>query len=312
MGETYAIDLRESRLQIGMHWKEQHIQVQPPPITLERIATWLRESGGFVPPYGPLTGELYFDPAGGGQVRIRHKDVPIVRNMRDIEPLWEGFATSVLCTGYLDGAFDVDFLTPLATRNQFEDNQAWRAFSDWLSAQVPLIADEVQDKLETIEIQQLVEVDAEARRLAGKALRTPMLRGLQLLGGTRSVRQKTTNNDKQGQGQTDGKEGKKKQEPRTLSSADTRGQGMAIRLVERPFSRSKRNLHSEYADDGRVIINTVHPHYKRFVDRGLPKTQVWYEALLIGKETVGYNYDGSADALERLLAFTCEVDGKLK
>ena len=87
---------------------------------------------------------------------------------------------------------------------------------------------------------------------------------------------------------------------------------MAIRLVERAFPRSKRTLHSEYDAAGRIIINTLHPHYKRFVDRGQPKTQIWYEALLIGKETVGYNYDGTADALERLVAFTCEVDAGIK
>ena len=40
--------------------------------------------------------------------------------------------------------------------------------------------------------------------------------------------------------------------------------------------------------------------------------EIWYEALLIGKETVGFNYDSAADALERLTAFTCEVEASGK
>ena len=51
-----------------------------------------------------------------------------------------------------------------------------------------LIAEDVQDKLDTLELQRLDQVEAEARRLAGRALRSPMLRSLQLLSGQRGQR----------------------------------------------------------------------------------------------------------------------------
>ena len=309
LSEVYALDLREARLQIGMHWKDQSIQVQAPPITLEPVAIWLSESGGFAPTLGPITGELYFDPAGAGQVSIRHKGLPIIRNMRDIEPPWEGFETSVLCTGYVDGAFDADFLTPLATRSHFEDNEAWRAFVDWIRNNVSLIAEDIQDKLDTLELQRLVHVDEEARRLAGRALRSPMLRSLQLLDGRRPTRG-TESKGKQRQKGSEERKGRTTR--RNVPPGGNRGTGMAIRLIERPFPPAKRSLHSEYDGEGRIIVNTQHSHYKRFVGKGQPKTQIWYEALLIGKETVGYNYDGTTDALERLVAFTCEVDAGVK
>ena len=185
LSELYAVDLKGKRLQIRLHWKDRTMQVSPPAVTLEQVAAWLSNQGGYAPTFGPVTGELYFEPAGTGNVSIRHKGLPIVHSMSEIEPLWEGFETSVLCTGYIDGSFDVDFLTPLATRSQFEDNGAWHTFVDWLRNNVPLIAEEVQDKLDTLEIQRLDQVEAEARRLAGRALSSPTLRQLQLLGGRR-------------------------------------------------------------------------------------------------------------------------------
>lgn len=311
--EMYAVDLREDRLHLSLHWKGRIVQVPPPAINLEQVAPWL-EAGGYVPVHGPVTGELYFEPSGTGRVSIRHKGVVIVRSVGELEPLWEGFSTSVLCTGYLEGAFDADFLTPLATRNQFEENGAWLAFGDWLQSNAPLIAEEVQDRIDTMELQRLDQVEAEARRLAGKALRSPMLRSLQLLGGTRPNRNRSR---KEQEGQLPlepTKTPKVPREPRTIPPTEEidRSAGMAIRLLERPFPPAKRSLHSEYDGEGRIIINTQHAHYKRFVGKGQTRTEIWYEAMLIGKETVGYNFDSATDALERLTAFTCEIESSIK
>ena len=87
---------------------------------------------------------------------------------------------------------------------------------------------------------------------------------------------------------------------------------MAIRLIERAFPPAKRRLHSEYAGAGRIIIDTQHSYYKRFVGKGQTKLEIWYEALLIGKETVGFNYDSADGALERLTASACEVEAGVK
>ena len=306
LSEFYATDLRAGRLRLVIEWKRSSIPLQAPPITLEPVASWLHEHGSFAPPFGNVTGELYFDPSGAGQVAIRHKGLPIVRDMRAIDPLWDGFVNTVLCTGYLEGAFDVDFLTPLATRNQFEDNDAWRAFTEWLNDHVSIIADDVQDKLETVEIQRLVQVDEEAKQLADSALRSPMLRGLSLLGGARPTRPTKPKKPKKPDPPDPPPKPTHPREPREPR------QGLAIRLVERPFSAHKRSLHSEYDDAGRIFINTLNTHYRRFVERGNEKTQVWYEALLIGKETVGHNYDHTNAALERLVAFSCEVNPNTK
>jgi hypothetical protein len=308
LADQFAVALRSGELRLSLWADDQETLVTAPEIKLEPIGAGFRDILVAGNPALPFKSELYFQPDGKGSVGLRHRGVYIIRDLNDIDPLWPDFEESGLLSGYVEGALDVDFLKPIPSRTDFDRDELWRTFTAWFQNISASIDQEVQDMRDDLDFAKLDQIQQKAMRIAADAFKSELLDDLPFLTGQMRKRAKRV----------------EKRKPTTtpkLRAATSMKRQM--RLGDKPVPKGPAlNFSEEALDDvrrhsrfdekwGIIRINNVNPHYKRFAS-GKVEAQIWYSALMIGKETIS-QYDqsgGSDDYLERLVSFVCEVQDK--
>lgn len=130
--------------------------------------------------------ELYYDPSGKGAVSIRHTGVTVINDIRK-SSIYE-LEESVYTSGNLWGFIDADFLTPLAARTSFEENEDWILLISELERILPDIEAEIELLKEEEASQKLSEIQKRAVQVALEILEEREFQDLELLGGLREKR----------------------------------------------------------------------------------------------------------------------------
>jgi hypothetical protein len=296
LAEKFEPYLREGWLAITIASGVGRFDVTPPRITLPRLMADLRTLA--LPGDGAnrVRLDLHFDPSGKGRVSIRHMGVTVVENMAAVTAY--GIEESVWATGWVRGAIDADFLTPLPSRTAFEENEQWISLLDLLDRYRPTLEAEIEAQLGGLRAKQASEIGERALRIARDILDLEEFQDLALPGGLSKRKRPRDTETKAGAKKT---AARKPRGPSTRPGDRSSPAGSRIRYEEVPFE-SGSTAHSRFVD-GVVQANTLHPDYTaaaRSLDRRLA-----YAALLIGKETIAFNDRSGAagDYLEKLLNF---------
>ena len=241
--------------------------------------------------------------SGHGRVAIRHHGVTVVEDLAGLTAY--GIEASAWARGFVCGAIDADFLSPLPARTGFEENDDWIAVLDLLDRYLPTLETEIDGHLAAHRAQQASEIGERALRLARDILDLDEFRDLALpgglakrgrpeppppLGGSSGSRRSPGGTRKRVRG--DPPKG-----PGTLPSA----RGQRVRYEEIPFEAGSP-AHSRFAS-GVVQANTLHPDFQQSARSA--DSRLAYAALMIGKESIAFNdRTGTAgDFLEKLLDF---------
>ncbi|HYT76866.1 MAG TPA: hypothetical protein VEL79_19075, partial [Vicinamibacterales bacterium] len=300
LAEKFDTYLREGWLTITIVSGVGEFEVRPPRILLPRLLADLRVLTAS-DPAKRVHVDVHFDPSGKGRVAIRHTGVTVVDNIAALTAY--GLEESAWAGGWVRGAIEADFLTPLPSRTAFEENEDWIALLDTLDRYRPTLDAEIDTHLSGLRARQASEIGERALRLARDILDLDEFRDLALPGGLAKRRRTPA---------PEAEPSKQGKAPRSRKRSAAPGErpsraGTRIRYEEVPFE-SASTLHSRFVD-GVVQANTLHSDYaaaSRSSDARLT-----YAALLIGKETIAFNDRSGAvgDYLEKLLDFYFKLQG---
>ncbi len=179
--EKFDSYLRRGSLEIVLECRGKVYKVEPQRIEFPRIGkdyeNWPLPSD----PEKRISLELYYDPSGNGKVSIRHKGIVVVENIREISAY--GLEESIFADPCLRGFVDADFLTPLAARGGFEENNQWFDFLKALDSLRLSIEEEVELLKMEEEDKRLTSIHKEAIDLTREILSEDEFQDLELLEG---------------------------------------------------------------------------------------------------------------------------------
>jgi len=290
--------LKKGWLNISIKIGSRNFDVEPLKIDLPRVAKGLNKL--YLPgqPNNIVYLDLYFDPSGKGTVAIRHMGVAVVENLKELSAY--GLEDSIYAEGFVRGFIDADFLVPLPARTGFDENKEWELLLVLLDKHRPQIAAEVESFKQKEREKALTEIQKRAIQLAAEILDLDEFKDLELLGGGRKPRPIEPHPPKPPKPEppkpNKTKEHKTPKEPGERQSKA----GRKINYAERVFEEGALR-HSRFTG-GIVEVNELNSDYKQ-EKRGPQEGMLAYATLLIGKETIAYNYKGADDSLEKLLSF---------
>ena len=290
--------IRDGKLKVIISQGDQSEIVKAPDITLPRLAKSVKELALSGAGNKRMKIIFWYDPSGKSQVSIRHKGVVVLEDVDEDD--W--FKESVFASGQVRGYIDADFLRPLPSRTNFEQNNDWYKMLETLEPIEKMIAEEIESlKLEQLE-ETKRQVVKSALEMARDILDEESFKDLQMLSGLARKREEKKEK-KKGEAQEGRSTGDKSQEEGTKRSPS----GLRISYVEQMFPEGAA-IHSKFVA-GTVYANTLNEDFKREVKNGSPESQLEYIGLLIGKETLTLNDNmGFAnDFLERMLTFLFSV-----
>jgi hypothetical protein len=297
LAEKFDAYLREGWLAITIRAGVAEFAVTPPKIDLPRLLADLPE----VPlPHDSnrrVRFELYFEPSGRGRAAIRHQGVVVVEDLAGLSAY--GLEETAWAGGWVRGALEADFLTPLPARSGFEENADWVAFLDLLDRLLPTLQAELDDHLVALRTREAGAIAERALRLARDILDLDEFRDLALPGG---LSKRSRQNPALAPGA--GVKRRKRQpsgEPPVGPGTEPSMRGRRIGYEELPFESGSR-AHSRFVQ-GVVQVNTLHPDYQQAVRS--TDSRLAYAALMIGKESIAWNDRSglASDFLEKLLDF---------
>jgi hypothetical protein len=294
--------IRDGKLIVRISQGGDTHMVKAPDITLPRLAKGVRELQVGGAGHKRIQVKFWYDPSGKSVVSIRHKGVVVLESVGDDD--W--FSDTVFAAGHVLGYIDADFLRPLPSRTNFEQNNDWYKLLETLEPIEEMLADEI----EGLQLEQLEEtkrkVVTTALDVAREILDEEAFKDLQMLSGLVRKREEK----KQERRKKMSEEGKLTGE-RSREEGTRRGPGLRISYVEQMFPEGT-SPHSKFVA-GTVYANTLNEDFKREVKNGTAESQCEYISLLIGKETMSAN-DGTGfanDFLERMLSYMFSVKRRL-
>jgi hypothetical protein len=300
--------LREGWLAIEIRSGVAKFSVTPPPITLPRLLSELRQMPVNGDARRALRLDVYFDPSGRGQVAVRHRGVTVVDSLAATSAY--GVEDSAWAGGFVRGTIEADFLTPLPARSGFEEDTDWIAFLDTLDRYLPTLEAEIDSHLSKHHEKQTAAIEERALRLARDILDLDEFRELSLPGGLAKRGRPAL--PKPDEAVSPKSRQKRVKEPPADPGMTRSPRGQRIRYEEVPFE-SGTLAHSRFID-GVVQANTLNPDYMEAARA--TESRLMYAALMIGKESIAYNdrTGAAGDFLEKLLdfAFRLQARGRKK
>lgn len=292
-GELYDSYLRSGELRISIESNGIFHVVEPPVLDLPRLARDCSDWYLQKKPEKKFRCCFYYESSGKGSVTVRHAGVDVIDDLGLKAEAYIG--ESIYGSGFVRGFIEADFLKPLPSRTGFEENDDWVALLMELETIGGVLKKEVESYREEEDRRRQQEIHNKAIELAREILNEDDFLDLELLGGLAKRRRTPTEKKSNPPGKKTGERSREPGDKKTPS-------GPRINVVEVDFEDGTKR-HSEFIS-GTVRINRINPDYRQEM-KGTNDEKLAYIALLIGKETIGFNDQTgiSDEALERLLTY---------
>lgn len=294
--------IRDGKLKVVIAQGNETEIVKAPDITLPRLAKNVKELQIIGSPNKKIQIKFWYDPSGKSEVSVRHRGVVVLENVGEDD--W--FKDTVFSGGHVLGYIDADFLRPMPSRTNFEQNNDWYKMLEALEPIERMLADEIEE----LQLAQLEEtrrkVVKTALDLARDILDQEAFKDLQMLSGMVRKRDEKRKQQQERKPRESKLTGEKSRDEGTKH-----GPGLRISYSEQMFEEGAV-LHSKFLA-GTVCANQLNEDFVREVKNGTPESQCEYISLIIGKETLVAN-DGTGfanDFLERMLTYLFSVKRRI-